>query len=159
MTAAYKPTRNAFTAAIKAMGKRGEQAQALDTFDDMIVAGIRPDRWGFATVISSCCESGDVKKAELYLMEMAVHNVKPDAAIYTSLMKGYSRVRNLQKVLEVRDDLDEAGLMTDEYTVCTIVDAYVKCGLVEEAKRLVGPGGRYAGLASPQVLTALMKVG
>ena len=72
-------------------------------------------------------------------------------------MKGYGRKNQLQKVLSIVDDMDQAGLVADAHTVSAIVDAYVECGLVEEAEALIGKGGRYHDLSSPQAMSSVMK--
>jgi hypothetical protein len=39
--------------------------------------------------------------------------------------------------------MEERGVPIDEYVVSTLVEAYVSCGLLESAERLVKPGGVY----------------
>merc|ERR1719450_2023874 len=70
----------------------------------------------------------DVQSAEEFLREMVASggDVQPDLITYSTLLKGYCQVGDLDKALQVAETIKACGLKCDELVYNTLIDGCVK---------------------------------
>ncbi|GFQ01747.1 putative pentatricopeptide repeat-containing protein at3g11460 [Phtheirospermum japonicum] len=93
-----------WTAIIGGYGMHGHGDAAVELFDRMIEAGIRPDKAVFVCVLSACSHAGLTKKGLDYFYSMEkVYNLKPSSEHYScvvDLLGRSGRLAEAEKVIE-----------------------------------------------------------
>ena len=98
--------------------------------------------------------------AEKLLLDMEAAEILPTAATYCTLIRGYGRAHELDRVLETmsRMDRDLGPEPRDAYVLASCVDALVSCGELGEARRRVSSAEVQAThLLSPHVYGSIIK--
>ncbi|KAL4202435.1 hypothetical protein AMTRI_Chr02g263690 [Amborella trichopoda] len=92
------PDAVSWNAMIAALGQHGRGSEAIMLFERMLVAGYKPDRVTFLTVLSSCSHSGLVNEGCKYfdLMDRA-YGIKPGPDHYARLVDLLGRAGRLQE--------------------------------------------------------------
>ncbi|ESQ49107.1 hypothetical protein EUTSA_v10020113mg [Eutrema salsugineum] len=84
----------------------------------------------------------------------------PDSRIYTTLMKGYmknGRVADTARMLEAMRRQDDSKSHPDEVTYTTVVSAFVKAGLMDRARQVLGEMARMGVPANRITYNVLLK--
>ncbi|KAI4303583.1 hypothetical protein MLD38_039192 [Melastoma candidum] len=72
-----------YTAIIVGLAMHGEAARALEIFDEMVIAGVNPDKVTFLGVLSACSHAGLTQEGLQLFQEMsAVYGVEPQTEHY-----------------------------------------------------------------------------
>jgi len=117
-----------YTTLIKGYGNEKDISNALDLFKEMKAEGVPYNTIAYNSIIDVCIKCGDVQAAEDVFREMIVptSDVQPDLITYSTLLKGYCQVGNLDKALQVAETIKACGLRCDELVYNTLMDGCVK---------------------------------
>jgi pentatricopeptide repeat protein len=82
----------------------------------------------YNSIIDVCIKCSDVQTAEELLREMLApgSQLEPDLITYSTLLKGYCHVGDLDKALQVAETIKACGLKCDELVYNTLMDGCVK---------------------------------
>ncbi|TKW39702.1 hypothetical protein SEVIR_1G196800v4 [Setaria viridis] len=79
--------------------------QSLDTFEEMLVAGVQPTHVTFLAVLTACSHSGLVSDGRLVLESMEDHGLEPRAEHYAAYIDALGRNCQLEEATEFIKDL------------------------------------------------------
>jgi pentatricopeptide repeat protein len=130
-----------YTTLIKGYGLDKDLQSALALFREMPQEGVPYNTITYNSILDACVKSGDLATAEALLREMTTSEsaVEPDLITFSTLLKGYCHIGDLDKALEVAESIKARGLRCDELVYNTLMDGCVKAndisagvGLFEE---------------------------
>lgn len=130
-----------YTTLIKGYGLEKDLAHALELFREMPREGVPYNTITYNSVLDACVKCGDLAAAEGLLREMTAPEspLEPDLITFSTLLKGYCHVGELDKALQVAEAIKARGLRCDELVYNTLMDGCVKAndiaagvGLFEE---------------------------
>jgi len=131
-----------YTTLIKGYGLEKDLKSALELFREMPQEGVPYNTITYNSIIDACVKSGDLDTAESLLREIADPNnsaVEPDLITFSTLLKGYCHIGDLDKALQLAEAIKARGLRCDELVYNTLMDGCVKAndvtagvGLFEE---------------------------
>lgn len=117
-----------YTTLIKGYGNEKDINSAVAMFREMKSEGVPYNTIAYNSIIDVCIKCSDVQAAEDIFREMIMpgSNVQPDLITYSTLLKGYCQVGNLDKALQVAETIKACGLKCDELVYNTLMDGCVK---------------------------------
>jgi pentatricopeptide repeat protein len=117
-----------YTTLIKGCGLEKDIRTALTLFREMRDEGVPYNTITYNSIIDACIKCSDVQSAEELLREMLApgSNLEPDLITYSTLLKGYCHVGDLDKALQVAETIKACGLKCDELVYNTLMDGCVK---------------------------------
>jgi len=130
-----------YTTLIKGYGLEKDLPSALELFREMPQEGVAYNTITFNSILDACIKCGDLAQAEGLLREMTQSDssVEPDLITFSTLLKGYCHIGDLDKALQVAESIKARGLNCDELVYNTLMDGCVKAndlaagiGLFEE---------------------------
>lgn len=154
-----------YTTLIKGHGIEKDLKRALELFREMAVEGVPYNTITFNSMIDACIKCQDLKMAESLMCEMTdpASVFEPDLITFSTLLKGYCNVGDLDKALQVAQAIKDRGLRTDELVYNTLMDGCVKAndipagiGLFEE---LVNSGMRPSAITHGILLRLYQRAG
>lgn len=119
-----------YTTLIKGYGLERDLRSALALFREMKEERVPYNRITYNSIIDVCVKCNDVQAAENLFTEMTVPGSKlePDLITYSTLLKGYCQIGDLDKALQVAESIKECGLRCDELVYNTLMDGCVRAG-------------------------------
>jgi len=127
---AHKRHRNTilYTMLIKGHGLEKNLSAALELFREMRVEGVPCNTITYNSIIDVCIKCSETDTAEEIFREMTApgSHVQPDLITYSTLLKGYCHIGDLDKALQVAETIKACGLKCDELVYNTLVDGCVK---------------------------------
>jgi pentatricopeptide repeat protein len=130
-----------YTTLIKGYGLEKDLKNAMELFREMPREDVPYNTITYNSIIDACIKCGDLPQAEQLLREMtaADSSLEPDLITFSTLLKGYCHVGDIDKALRVAEAIKERGLRKDELVYNTLMDGCVKAnditagvGLFEE---------------------------
>jgi len=130
-----------YTTLIKGYGLEKNLKAALDLFREMPQEGVPYNTITYNSIIDACVKGGDLATAEQLLREITApsSSLEPDLITFSTLLKGYCHIGDLDKALQVAEAIKARGLRCDELVYNTLMDGCVKAndvtagvGLFEE---------------------------
>jgi pentatricopeptide repeat protein len=130
-----------YTTLIKGYGLDKDLKSALELFREMPQEGVPYNTITYNSIIDACVKSGDLATAEALLHDIASPGtaLEPDLITFSTLLKGYCHVGELDKALQLAEAIKARGLRCDELVYNTLMDGCVKAndvtagvGLFEE---------------------------
>jgi len=130
-----------YTTLIKGYGLEKDLNSALELFREMPAEGVPYNTITYNSIIDACVKGGDLATAESLLREITSpgSQLEPDLITFSTLLKGYCHVGDLDKALQVVETIKARGLRCDELIYNTLMDGCVKAndmtagvGLFEE---------------------------
>lgn len=117
-----------YTTLIKGYGLEKDLPHALELFKEMQEEGVPYNTITYNSIIDVCIKCCDVQTAEGLLREMlsSGSSVEPDLITYSTLLKGYCHVGDLDRALQVAETIKVRGLKCDELVYNTLMDGCVK---------------------------------
>merc|ERR550532_2789849 len=117
-----------YTTLIKGYGNEKDLHSALSLFREMKEEGVPYNTIAYNSIIDVCIKCADLQMAEDIFREMLApqSNVPPDLITYSTLLKGYCHVGNLDKALQVAETIKACGMKCDELVYNTLMDGCVK---------------------------------
>mmetsp|Transcript_12964 Transcript_12964/g.16117 ORF Transcript_12964/g.16117 Transcript_12964/m.16117 type:complete len:490 (+) Transcript_12964:78-1547(+) len=124
------------------------------TLDYCIEKGLTPSVVTFASVANAYCSVGMPDEAESLIRKAIDSNrLKPNCAIYNTLIKGYARCRcsilngictcicctcsDTDRAMELVDEMEKRGLTPDEITLNTVIVAFCSSKQIDRAKAVI----------------------
>jgi pentatricopeptide repeat protein len=119
-----------YTTLIKGCGLKKDLRQALALFREMKTERVPYNRITYNSVIDVCIKCVDVPAAENIFAEMTApgSGIVPDHITYSTLLKGYCHMGDLDKALQVAATIKANGLPCDEMVYNSLVDGCVRAG-------------------------------
>lgn len=119
-----------YTTLIKGYGLEKDLQSALDLFREMPKEGVPYNTITYNSILDAAVKSGDLATAESLLREMTASGstFEPDLITFSTLLKGYCHVNELDKALQVTEAIKARGLRCDELVYNTLMDGCVKAG-------------------------------
>ena len=121
-----------WTAMIDAYVKANEFKEALDLFRQMQKAGIKPDAFTIAGVLTACAHLGALEAGEWVRIYVARSKIHADLAVVNALIDMYSKCGAVEKALE----LFSRTKRRDQFTWTAMITGLAVNGRGEEALRL-----------------------
>merc|ERR1740121_1996180 len=117
-----------YTTLIKGYGREKDIRRALALFREMKGERVPYNRITYNSIIDVCIKCGDVQAAEYLFGEMTApgSNVQPDLITFSTLLKGYCHTGDLDKALQVAENMKSSGLRCDELVYNTLMDGCVR---------------------------------
>jgi len=117
-----------YTTLIKGYGLEKDLPNALALFKEMAEEGVPYNTITYNSIIDVCIKCNDVQAAEDHMREMMApgSSFEPDLITFSTLLKGYCHVGDLDKALQVAETLKACGLKCDELVYNTLMDGCVK---------------------------------
>eukprot|EP00439_Symbiodinium_sp_Y106_P072366 s2433_g13.t1 len=133
-----------YTTLIKGYGNEKDLNTAIMLFREMREEGVPYNTIAYNSIIDVCIKCTEVAKAEEFFQEMMSDSstVQPDLITYSTLLKGYCQVGDLDKALQVAATIKACGMQCDELVYNTLMDGCVK------ANDLSAGVGLFAEMAS-----------
>lgn len=116
----------AHTNLMDAMRKRGQYTEALEVFESMLKAGIRPGLDGFNAVIHIYAIQGMADKAQDMARAMKELGVSPDAATWSHLLLAHREAGDNHSVLDQYYIMQEQGFQPNAYHYSILLEAFAK---------------------------------
>jgi len=119
-----------YTTLIKGYGLEKDLRSALHLFREMPVEGVPYNTITYNSMLDACVKCGDLATAEGLLREMKApeSTLEPDLITFSTLLKGYCNIGELDKALQVAEAIKVCGLRCDELVYNTLMDGCVKAG-------------------------------
>jgi pentatricopeptide repeat protein len=130
-----------YTTMIKGFGLEKDLPRALELFREMPYEGVPRNTITYNSIMDACVKGGDLVTAESLLHEITVPNspLEPDLITFSTLLKGYCHIGDLDNALRITEAIKSRGLRCDELVYNTLMDGCVKAndvaagvGLFEE---------------------------
>jgi len=117
-----------YTTLIKGYGNEKDLNHALSLFKEMKDEGVPYNTIAYNSIIDVCIKCSAMQAAEDIFREMIAieSSVQPDLITYSTLLKGYCQVGNLDKALHIAETIKAHGLKCDELVYNTLMDGCVK---------------------------------
>jgi pentatricopeptide repeat protein len=109
---------------IKAYGQAGRLSRCHEIWKDMHAASIRPTIVTYGCYIDACIRNNSYELAEEVFgsMTKSPHGVKPNAVIYTSLIRGCAHAKQPRRALELYRRMQQDGIEATSVTFNSVLD-------------------------------------
>lgn len=113
---------------IKAFGQAGRLVRCHEIWEDMRVARIYPTIVTYGCYIDACIRNDDTERAEGVFESMmdTPRGVRPNAVIYTSLIRGFANSRQPKKALEFYRRMLQEGIQATSVTFNSVLDVVAR---------------------------------
>ncbi|KAG2717730.1 hypothetical protein I3760_03G189600 [Carya illinoinensis] len=132
--AGLQPDVVSYALLINAYGKARREDEALAVFEEMLDAGVRPTHKAYNIMLDAFAISGMVEQARILFKSMKrdrrlkQDGFEPNVVTYGALIKGYAKINNLEKMMDIYEEMQSRGLKANQTVLTTIMDAYGKNG-------------------------------
>lgn len=109
--------------------------EAIETFERMRNFGLKPDISDLNSFLDTLSKSKNVKIAQEIFVDMR-NRFSPDIKTYTILLEGWGNMLNLEKMIEVYQEMMNDGFEPDIVSYGILIRGFVKCRKLDEAIRL-----------------------
>lgn len=117
-------------ALIDVYAKLGNMEQALLVFNNMI----RKDVVSWSAMISCFSQYECWREAVELFEEMHHEQLQPNKYTYVSILKACASLQAFKNCMHIHSQVVERSWEVDVYVRSTLVDTYVKCGCIEDAR-------------------------
>jgi pentatricopeptide repeat protein len=109
---------------IKAFGQAERIGRCHEVWADLRRSGIQPTIVTFGCYIDACVRNGEIDTAEMIFESMASepHGVRPNAVVYTSLIRGFAQAKQPRKALELYRRMQLEGIEATSVTFNSVLD-------------------------------------
>ncbi|XP_024536993.1 pentatricopeptide repeat-containing protein At2g34400-like [Selaginella moellendorffii] len=127
-----KTNTSAWTAMTATCSQHGKHKEAVQTFQQMELEGLRANEITFISVLDACASASNLKQGRLIHQRLVSSGYSADEFISNSIVNMYGRCGSLK---EARGEF-EVMPVKNMVTWSTLVGAYAQHGHIEEAKQL-----------------------
>jgi pentatricopeptide repeat protein len=122
-----------YTTLIKGYGLEKDLASALALFREMPQEGVPYNTITYNSMLDACVKGGDLATAETLLQEITAPSspLEPDLITFSTLVKGYCQMGDIDKALQITEAIKLRGLRCDELVYNTLMDGCVKANDVD----------------------------
>jgi len=109
---------------IKAFGQAERIGRCHEVWADLRRSGIQPTIVTYGCYIDACVRNGEIDTAEMIFESMASesHGVRPNAVVYTSLIRGFAQAKQPRKALELYRRMQLEGIEATSVTFNSVLD-------------------------------------
>lgn len=107
----------------------------------------------YQNLLDLTCELGDVPNMQFLLAEIKSKNIQLNEDICNSLIRGYSRNKELKQCNTILDTMNAAAIQKSTQTDTELIRAYTENNDLNNAKKLISEKGSF--LSEEQLLTIL----
>merc|ERR550514_1958448 len=108
-------------------------------------AGIQGDTISYTTVINACAQTGDVEKAESWLVRMLESNVEPNTITFNAVIAACAKKGDGRRANEWLEKMRLAGILPNSFSYNTAAKAHAARGDYRRVEELMA-GLRADGL-------------
>merc|ERR1711871_1870786 len=112
---------------ITACAKRGKTEEALDLFESMQAAGVKPNVISYNSLITACANGGKPEEALDLFESMQGAEVKPDVISYNSLITACAKGGKAEEALDLFESVQAAGVKADVISYNSLIDCLHLC--------------------------------
>lgn len=103
-----------WTSMLNAYGRNGKFAEVVETYEKMLLEGIKPDKIALLAVLSACSHSGNVIKGlNFFNSILRVHGMVPGAEHYGCVIDMLCKVGNLETAWKFANEMMEENKSGD----------------------------------------------
>ncbi|XP_057865082.2 pentatricopeptide repeat-containing protein At2g13600 [Cryptomeria japonica] len=128
------PQRNviSWNAMISGYAQNGFLDEASRLFEQMPEKNVAS--WN--ALIAGYAQKGFDEEALETFKQMESEGVKPNSTTFASVLPACAKIKTLERGMDIHQSIIEAGYLSDVIVASALVDMYVKCGSVENAREL-----------------------
>ncbi|KAJ7534645.1 hypothetical protein O6H91_13G104100 [Diphasiastrum complanatum] len=112
--------------------KCGSLLDALQIFDSMPEHNV----FSWTTIISAYANHGQGEEAINLFQQMQQTGIPPNKVTFSVVLKACAMIPALQQGKQFHSDIIKSGFESDVILGSTLVDMYVKCGCIEDARQV-----------------------
>ncbi|KAH9288085.1 hypothetical protein KI387_032202, partial [Taxus chinensis] len=120
--------------------------KTLQTFNQMQLAGVKPDSTTFASILPVCAKMGTLQQgyAQNGLFEktldsfkqMQLAGVEPDSTTFASILPACAKMGALEHGMYIHQSIIESEFLSDVAVANALIDMYGKCGSIDKARKM-----------------------
>ncbi|XP_010271776.1 PREDICTED: pentatricopeptide repeat-containing protein At4g21065-like [Nelumbo nucifera] len=124
---------------ISGYASKGDFKQALKCFEEMKLAGVKPDRVTWNSIIAGYAQNGQFEEASNCFSEMqALEDFKPNVVSWTALIAGNEQNGCSSQALHVFRQMVVEGVKPNSITIASVVSACTNLLLLRHGKEIHG---------------------
>ncbi|KAI9244095.1 hypothetical protein BY458DRAFT_529972 [Sporodiniella umbellata] len=104
-------------------------------YDEMKLIGASPSGDAYGALLQAFPQESpeDCSKAEKIYKEVKKNNVPPTVFLYNVMMSKFAKANRFEKILDLLDDMKQAGLTPNSVTYSTVISGALRCGNEDKA--------------------------
>lgn len=110
---------------LSALSNAGQSAEAFRIFDQLKLAGVRPDKYTYTSLIKACEKDGDVDEL---LYDMRERGVQADVVTYNTMIKTLCEGRKWSQATRLVTDMESRGVSPNSLTYGYLMNALLQAG-------------------------------
>ncbi|CAE8632864.1 unnamed protein product [Polarella glacialis] len=129
-----------FGSIIKGYGYVKDMAGVWDCWEDMMAKKVTPSSITIGCMVEAFASNGDVDGAYDLLRSLLSHREtknKVNSVAYGSVIKGFGRLKKMDKVLAVFEDMKSNGIAPSLMTFNSIIDGCARSGQMDKVHHLI----------------------
>ncbi|XP_060210797.1 pentatricopeptide repeat-containing protein At5g62370-like [Lycium barbarum] len=111
-------------------------SEAITTLEFSISLGVEPMVHLLKTLALSLCKKGRVEEAQQLCMVMESYGFVLDKVMYTALINGHSKNRDMKMAMMVFLRMLKLGCEPDKYTYNTLINGFINLGMFDKVRVL-----------------------
>ncbi|XP_057845150.2 pentatricopeptide repeat-containing protein At3g12770-like [Cryptomeria japonica] len=148
-----------WNAMITGYAQNGFVKEALETFKQMQLAGVKPDSTTFASILSACAKMGALEQGMDIHQSIKEGGFLSDVIVATALVDMYAKCRSIDKALELFERMPQRNVVSWN----AMIAGYTQNGFVEKAletfKQMPLSGVKPNSTSFASILPACAKMG
>ncbi|KAL5706023.1 hypothetical protein ACHQM5_024238 [Ranunculus cassubicifolius] len=128
-----QPNVFAWTAILSYYSRNGMYKECLQTYNDMLVMGVAPDKYVFPKVLRACAQSLSLKEGVGVHVYVVKYGVENSVHVCNSLVDMYAKCGDTGAARRVFDEMGERDLLSWN----SMISGYVSSGFLEMAIELL----------------------
>ncbi|GAB4814013.1 hypothetical protein N2152v2_001059 [Parachlorella kessleri] len=108
-----------------------------DVFQEMSLAGVRPDRRSYYVGLFASMKQRRLGDAMFFWEEMQRRGFEPDAPAYTGIISACGRCGQLKKAVELRNEMRQRGVALTRNTYLALLQAFAEAGRLRSAREIL----------------------
>jgi len=137
-TGKHKPDEILYNCLLDGCAKEHRLEDAMTLYEEMKQAGVAPSNFTLCTLVKLLGRSRRLEQAFKTVEELSTTlGLKPNIQVYTCLLQACIHNRQLQRALDLHDDVIEAGCEPDQKTYTVLVRGCMWAGNLVKAVAMV----------------------
>lgn len=122
---------------VSGYASKGNFKQALKCFEDMKIAGVKPDRVTWNSIIAGYAQNGQFKEAnDCFYKMQSFEDFKPNVVSWTALIAGNEQNGCSSQALHVFKQMVKEGVKPNSITIASVVSACTSLSLLLHGKEI-----------------------
>jgi pentatricopeptide repeat protein len=128
----------AWNAMIAVYAKNGRTPEAVEAFQEMQLAGFKPDLITWNALISGYSHVGNTDEALKLFNQMQLEGSAPDIVSWTALITGYVQNSRCIEALKLFSQMQQAGFKPNSITIASILPACANLLAIQHGRSMHG---------------------